>query len=147
MNHVISMTEPSMRNCLTILFCLVLIAPFGCGRKPVESQIVGGRVWYRGEPMSGGMIVFVPDEDRGNNGPLIKGEVQSDGTFAFDGPVHSGWYRVAVAPQPNAGTLMPTAAAPYPTVPARYRNPQLSGLSGEVKPAGESTFEFTLSDS
>jgi len=125
---------------------LFALAHAGCGSKPAGASTVVGRVWYHGEPLPGGMIVFVPDEERGNTGPLVKSEIQSDGTFALDGFTGPGWYRMAIAPPLSAGSSAPTVSVLYPTVPSRYRNPQLSGLEGEVKPSGENEFEFVLRD-
>src|SRR5262249_28283583 len=78
---------------------LVLVSGLaGCGSKTPAATSVKGRIWHRGEPLNGGMIVFVPDEDRGNSGPLVKGSLQPDGTFAIASEIRTGWYRIAVAP-------------------------------------------------
>jgi len=118
----------------------------GCGSKPATAVCAKGRVCYRGDPLDGGRIVFVPDEERGGSGPLITAAIQADGSFALAGNVPPGWYRVAVAPLLSAGPSLPTAANPYPTFPARYRNPRQSGLQGEIKAGAENVFEFNLDD-
>jgi hypothetical protein len=119
----------------------------GCGSKPLAKIAVKGKVWYRGQPLPGGTIVFAPDAERGNNGPLAKGTIAADGTFALAPETAAGWYRIAVAPLPSDSTSAPTVSNPYPGLPARYRNPNLSGLNGEIKPGTENTFEFNLEDS
>jgi hypothetical protein len=122
----------------------------GCGSQEPAKSLVTGRVTYRGAPLKGGAIVFVPDTDRGNNGPLAKAAIREDGTFlltADSNAVAAGWYRVAIAPKPAADRTVPTPSNPYPGPPARYRNPQLSGLNGEVKPNVQNSFLFELDDS
>jgi hypothetical protein len=121
----------------------------GCGRsKPVET-VVRGQILYRGEPVSGGLVVFAPDSERGSSGPVITATLQPDGSFTLtsaDGkPVATGWYRIAVAAK--AGSVeLPTVQKPYPGLPAKYRNPTLSGLAGEIKPGADNVFCFDLDD-
>ncbi|MCE9532327.1 MAG: hypothetical protein K8T89_14580 [Planctomycetes bacterium] len=123
-----------------------LILCTGCGSGNPKKISVTGRISYRGEPLHGGMIVFVPDEERGNAGPLVKGSIESDGSYLLGNDVKAGWYRVSIAPQVSAGTSYPSAAEPYPGPPAKYRNPQLSGLKGEVRPNSENVLNFQLED-
>lgn len=123
----------------------------GCGSKSSTKIEVKGQVWYHGAPLNGGVVVFAPDPDRGNNGPMAKGTIQSDGTFTLTTDntmgVLPGWYRIAIAAQPNAESSLPTVPNPYPGPAARYRNPELSGLLGEVKPGTDNHFNFELDDS
>jgi hypothetical protein len=132
---------------LPLLIFATLVASTGCGSKGSAKGTVKGRVIYRGEPLEGGAIVFVPDEDRGNSGALVKGTILLDGSFTLPAETTVGWYRVAVAPLPIADRAStPTASNPYPAPPARYRNPNLSGLAGEVKAGADNNFEFQLAD-
>lgn len=117
----------------------------GCSSKPAGPPTVKGSVRYRGEPLGGGRIAFVPDEERGATGPLITAVIQPDGSFVLPAEVRPGWYRVAVAPPP-ANASVPTPGEPYPILPARYRNPRNSGLQGEVKAGAENVFHFQLDD-
>ena len=80
---------------------------------------------------------------------MVTAALNEDGSFALTGPdgkaVPAGWYRIAVAPK--AGSVeVPTADRPYPGMPARYRNPALSGLTVEVKPGADNVFCFDLDD-
>ncbi|HVK13842.1 MAG TPA: hypothetical protein VM597_34185 [Gemmataceae bacterium] len=132
------------------LTAVVLALLAGCGtRTPAPETVVRGQVLYRGEAVAGGLVVFAPNPDRGADGPLAAAAIQSDGTFQLDAESARGltgrWYRVAVAPA--AGTVdVPTAERPYPGLPARYRNPDRSGLACEVKPGTEQVFRFLLDD-
>jgi hypothetical protein len=104
---------------------LVLIAAVGCGKRTPELSDVRGTVYYRGEPIRGGTIVFAPDPDRGGAGPLAIAEIQSDGTFRLrtDGERGAvvGWHRVTISPSEE-----------FIALPRRYCDPDLGGLCHEV---------------
>jgi hypothetical protein len=137
-----------LRRALLIGTLCAMVA--GCGTKSKTGDtVVRGQILYRGEPVSGGLVVFAPDPEHGSDGPLVTTQLQPDGSFtltAGDGkPVAPGWYRIAVAPK--AGSIeSPTVQRPYPGLPAKYRNPTLSGLGGEVKPGQDNVFCFDLVD-
>ena len=141
------------RHCTRLAFLLLaggLMAIAGCGSKQPGKITVNGRVLYRGAPLRGGAIVFAPDVDRGNSGSFAKGAIHDDGTFSLSPDdaqgVAAGWYRVAIAAQPSAESAIATVANPYPGPPSRYRNPQLSGLNGEIRHGVDNFFEFQLED-
>jgi hypothetical protein len=134
------------RSLVFALLSAGMLGSAGCGAKEAAPSEVKGRVDYRGGPLAGGLIVFVPDEERGNSGPLVKATINADGSFSLGSSVPAGWYKVAVAPLPGSGRTTPTAVDPYPGPPLRYRNPQLSGLEGEVKAGTENVFAFQLND-
>lgn len=127
-----------------------LLAMAGCGSKEPVKSSVKGRVFYRGAPLNGGVIVFAPDIDRGNTGSLAKGVILDDGTFSLslDGApaVVPGWYRVSIAARPSSESAIATVANPYPGLPSRFRNPQLSGINSEVRAGIENVFEYQLDD-
>lgn len=136
--------------CRIGLVCAALSLAAGCGKSKQAETIVRGQILYRGEPVSGGLIVFAPNPDRGSDGPVVTATLNDDGSFTLIGPdgqpVPAGWYRIAVAPK--AGTVdVPTAVRPYPGLPAKYRNPGLSGLSAEVKSGNDNVICFDLDDS
>src|SRR5262245_23845942 len=85
----------------------VVALPGGCSRKPPPAPAtVAGKVTFQGQPLSGGLVVFSPDPDRGGNGKPARGEIAADGTYQLklgdDSMIPAGWYRVAVAPAPTA---------------------------------------------
>lgn len=137
------------RFCPTGLVCAALILLGGCGGSKVRETVVRGQVLYRGEPVSGGMIVFAPNAERGSDGPVVMATLNEDGSFTLTGvdgkPVPAGWYRIAVAPK--AGSVaMPTAERPYPGMSAKYRDPARSGLEREVKSGADNVICFDLDD-
>src|SRR5438552_2308150 len=85
---------------LAVLGLLTLSA--GCSKRAPELVGVRGTVFYRGEPVRGGTVVFAPDPDRGGSGPLAIAEIQPDGTYVLrtDGENGAvpGWHRVTVSP-------------------------------------------------
>jgi len=122
----------------------------GCtGQASSDLAPVRGKVSYLGKPLPSGTIVFAPDAQRGTSGPLARAEIQSDGTYQLKcgetaGAV-AGWHRVtvvAVIDDPSPSLQRPTT--PYSLLPARYRDPELSGLTCEVKPGKDNTINFNL---
>jgi hypothetical protein len=137
------------RLCRTGLVCAALILLAGCGRSKPPETVVRGQILYRGEPLSGGLIVFAPNPDRGSDGPIATASLNNDGSFTLttdDGkPIAAGWYRIAVAPKAGSQEV-PTAGRPFPGLPMKYRNPGLSGLTAEVKSGADNVICFDLDD-
>jgi hypothetical protein len=133
----------------TVAAVLLLLAG-GCGgggTSPLAT--VKGKVLYRGRPLPTGTIVFAPDSVRGNHGPLARAAIQPDGSYALqtdDVPgAAPGWYRVTViALDATAATSGQSFAVPHSLLPDKYRDPQLSGLSCEVKPERVNGINFNL---
>ena len=105
----------------------------GCGGKSKPATtVVRGQILYRGEPVSGGLVVFAPNPDRGSDGPLLIVSLQEDGSFTLtapDGkPVPPGWYRIAVAPK--AGTVS--------VADGRAAVPRAAGPSTATRPCRDS---------
>jgi hypothetical protein len=121
--------------------CLVLAAA-GCRRNQPALAPVTGRVFYRGQPLTGGTIVFTPDPDRGGSGPLACAEIGPDGRYALSSGRHKGavpgWHRITVAAGPPAGKDQPA------TLPRRFSDPELCGKCVEVKPNQTNVLEVHL---
>ena len=121
----------------------------GCEGGTASLAPVSGRVSYENQPLSRGTIVFVPDADRGNNGPLAQGTINAGGSYAVQTEgkpgAAPGWYRVTViAVETPAGYSTGRSSAPRSLVPERYRDPQLSDLTCEVKAGQENGINFNL---
>jgi len=121
----------------------------GCDAGTPTLVPVSGKVLYRNQPLPRGTIVFVPDADRGNNGPLAQGTIQGGGSYTIqtgEKPgAMPGWYRVTVIAVENASSFsLNGSAVPRSLVPERYRDPQLSDLACEVKAGQENSINFNL---
>jgi len=138
------------RVCLIGTLCAGLLVIGGCDRAQPGDTVVRGQILYRGEPVSGGLIVLSPNVERGSSGPIVTAPLNDDGSFTISGrdgqSVAPGWYRIAVAPRAGA-VESPSAERPYPGVPARYRNPALSGLEREIKAGTDNLICIDLDDS
>ncbi len=119
-------TPNSRRPIGLLVLCCALVLLGGCSRSEPELTPVQGQVFYRGRPLEGGTIVFVPDPERGGRGPLAWSAIGADGRYSLTtggkkGAV-PGWHQVTIAPPRHVA------------LPARYRDPELSGKSCEVRP-------------
>lgn len=127
---------------------LALSALSGCGAKPAAQNQVQGTVYFHGAPLPGGRVVFVPDTDHGGSGTLVMGKIDRSGRFAIvstsDEPLSLGWHRVTVCGEPREEPPSQFVSL-FRDVPARYRNPALSGLRCELK-AGPNRIDIHLED-
>jgi hypothetical protein len=129
-----------LRNCP--LLVLVLFA-LGCGADSTERALVRGTVRHRGQRLTSGSIVFVPNLERGTPNEMAIGEIKPDGSYQLSGSVNStgvapGWYRITIA------TGSPSQSAFGFTLPDKYRDPLLSGLECEVQLGRENVIDFDL---
>jgi hypothetical protein len=120
--------------------CVAVLAG-GCSRGQPALAPVGGRVFYRGHPLTGGTIVFTPDPERGGSGPLACAEIGPDGHYALNTGRHKGavpgWHRVTIASGKPAG-------GQEPALPGRFSDPELCGKCFEVKPEQTNSFDVHL---
>jgi hypothetical protein len=110
---------------------------------------VRGKVTFRGVPLHTGSIVYAPHGQRGGAGPLARAEIQPDGSyilFTGDKPgAVAGWHRITViAVEAAAAAPGEPLALPRLLLPARYGDPELSGLSREVTAGRENRIDFNL---
>jgi hypothetical protein len=94
--------------------------------------------------VTGGLVVFTPDPERGGSGKPIAGEIAQDGKFQLNNggnpAIPSGWYRVAIAPAPVSSFSSNVRS----DLPPQLARPDQSGLVREVKAGQENTFEFVI---
>jgi hypothetical protein len=115
-----------------------LAAAAGCGGSD-ELSPVRGQVFYRGQPLAGGTIVFAPDPERGGHGPLACGEIGPDGTYTLQSDGRHGavpgWHRVTVAPAADYGGI---------ALPRHYSDPETSGVGREVQAGKPNVIDIHL---
>ena len=124
----------TFRALLRIALCCLAAWLGLAGCRPAGEQLapVKGKVLYRGQPLQGGTIVFIPDSSRGTHGNLAVADIQPDGTFTLKtddvfGAV-PGHHRVTVSWVRPQGPGYP----PLSILPVKYRDPQQSGVICEV---------------
>ncbi len=107
---------------------LALLPSCGSGAKllPVE-----GRVFFHGNPLPGGTIVFTPDPERGGSGPMSWAMIQPDGRFILQSSnqlgAAVGWHRITILPSGEEGQPSPSL------LPRKYADAQHSEKLFEVK--------------
>jgi len=127
------------------LALLSVLITGGCGEKVAQTPAsVAGRVTFQGQPLIGGVIVFVPDSERGKAGPSFTASLNDRGEYRLinDGSprVPPGWYRVAIADPPSPGRNSPE----YARFPPSLRRPDQAGLRREIRPGEENWLEFHI---
>ena len=140
-------TRPRWRG----VCALGLLWAVGCGGPSPGTDVVPvqGKVFYKGQPLVTGTMVFTPNADRGSSGDLATAQIQPDGSYQVKCKdkvgAAAGHYRVTVM---AVEMLPPAPGQPYgeprSLLPARYSDPRLSGLDCEVKAGRDNTINFNL---
>lgn len=125
----------SMSGRMVVLSLLFLAS--GCDPGKPTLSPVRGKVYYRNLLLTSGTVVFTPDTQRGGRGDLAVGEIGPDGTYvlktANQPGAAPGWHRVTVtATQPTAANYS-GYVTPHFILPEKYRDPEQSGQSYEVR--------------
>jgi hypothetical protein len=133
-----------------MMWLIVLaVAASGCTRSDnPKTYPVNGKVTYRGQPVTSGMVLLTPVE----SGHAATGNLDKDGSFSLttfqkdDGAV-PGRYQVAVQVFPAEGAGLPGAefGGKSPPLPQKYASAASSGLTAEIK-AGENQLDLPLKD-
>jgi hypothetical protein len=135
--------RPGTRGRLGWLLCLAALLAAGCGKTTAQ---VSGKVTYRGRPVTSGAVTFLGKDGKAGD----TGQIQADGSYVVArAPVGPVTIAVVTPPPPDysqaasqGGSLAAdeevkaglARAARHVAVPAKYRNPQESGLTFEVRP-------------
>lgn len=120
------------------------VCVMGCGSKPTMTEVFG-IVKLDGAPMPDALVEFLPDPDKGTNGPRSSGKTDSEGRFRLmrdDEQMGAvvGWHRVLIQdmrtfPPPreqHKGGVPPVM--PPSRIAAQYQNASRTPLRQEVKP-------------
>ena len=128
-------------------FLLLLLG--GCGRAPLTP--VHGKVSYKGYALQSGVIVFTPDTTRGERGSIAVGKILQDGSYSLStadaAGASAGWYRVTVSSLASTSYSQIGGqgfAYPQSLLPEKYRDPEQSMLTCEVKPGRTNNIDFNL---
>jgi hypothetical protein len=116
---------------LPVAFCAIAL---GCSRSNIPTVRVEGKVTWRGQPLTDGVVVFNPmsTSDGLASRPAI-GQLGSDGVYRLasfrpgDGAM-PGEYRVSIRSVKGRSGLEILGKPPASRIPSRYGDPQQSGL-------------------
>ncbi len=130
-----------------LAICMLLLA--GCGRAPLTP--VNGKVAYKGFNLQSGVIVFTPDATRGERGSIAVAKIREDGSYTLTtgeaAGATPGWYRITVSALSNTSFSQPTGQGftyPQSLLPEKYRDPELSQLTCEIKSGRTNNIDFNL---
>lgn len=145
------MLRESFHRRLVFIGCgLGLLSAIGCSRSGPTIARVEGIVTLDGKPLSAGRVTFWPEAGRSGSGWIDEDGTYTVGTLReFDGAV-VGRHKVSVTAASKAPTGPPdfdrdgpARGWPRSPIPARYSNPDSSGLGFEVRP-GANRFHIEL---
>ena len=126
---------------------ILLVIATGCGQKTQMGRVTG-TVTHKGQPVTEGVVQFLPER-----GPMAFGPLDSAGRFTLttrtpDEGVTAGKSRVSVfLAIPGDGDLPPGWKPPDPaSIPKKYRDVNTSPLTAEVVAGQVNEFTFELSD-
>jgi hypothetical protein len=121
----------------------LLLGAAGCGASATSpTGRLQGRVTSEGVPVREGMVC-VYSAELGAGGSADLG---ADGVYAIPEPLRPGRYSVAILPASEPPTEDDTAASPSKNsgnLPAKYRDPQQSGLVVDIK-EGDNSFDVNM---
>lgn len=147
-----------MRQMKAVILCIGLAATsltvLGCGsvKHPFETVPASGVVKYKGQPVAGATVSFIPKEA---NKPPAQAQTDAQGRFRLwtyepgDGAVIGEYVvtilKVKIDESVKADDEGPTIPPEY-LVPEKYIDRTTSGLTATVTAAGPNKFEFELED-
>ena len=144
------MTRTARFVCQALITVILLDLVSGCESGMEGLAPVRGKVSYNGVPLSTVTIEFTPDALRGTTGFMARSEIRADGTYVLQTNslpgATVGWHRVTVmamearpANGPDQDVTMPRSL-----LPEKYRDPELSGLSCQVRGSQENCIDIDL---
>ena len=132
------------------LTLLVLGGGGGCGGGSDGFIPVEGKVTVAGQPLAQGVVIFLPNPDKGNASMHEpRGEIKADGAYKLITGANSqgappGWYRVSVYAGVKVNPNDPYSPEKS-AINGKYADKMQSGLEVEVKPGlPPGSYDFKL---
>jgi ribosomal protein L35AE/L33A len=146
------MTRKQVRRLFALLPLLALLGAMGCSKGGDRSASVSGKVTYNDKPVTSGTVVFIGADGKASD----TGVVQPDGTYSvahaptgavkvsFDNPAPAKTTGGAPLPanDPEAKENAKEASLYVPT-PAKYKDPNQSGLTCTLK-SGKNSYDVIM---
>jgi hypothetical protein len=136
------------RAALLVAAGWVVCCMAGCGGGPPPTGEVHGKVMYKDQPVTAGIVNFFPEA----GGEPVTTSLGPSGTYRATG-VPVGRSKVAIEtlqfkkmtgpPKDIAKLIKPGGRPVYVPIPAKYEKPESSGLTVEVQ-KGENPFDIEL---
>ena len=127
---------------LAVFSAAGLVLAAGCSDSGLKLGRVSGKVTYKGQPVQGGIVSFMPDEAKGTVGPPASGAIGSDGSYTMstnssgDGAL-VGYHKVAVVgvdPNPvNPGAAVDPESNPEGYMEAKAKSAAAARVGGARK--------------
>lgn len=154
------------RSGMALAFTVALVSAVSC--RPVDRlgfTPVEGRVTLDGKPIEVGEVRFVPDEGKGNKGPMSSSPLNKDGRYSLRGPgvrvgaIPGAHVAYLVSPDPYAasepmilidGTFtMADGVSKEPNrprggIPPCFLAPETSGMTADVAAGRHNVLNFDL---
>jgi hypothetical protein len=133
----------ALTNVLASLSVSALLLVGGCSSEPdLQTAVVTGRVTLDGKPLTSGEVIFVPDDTKGNSGPIGAGAIQPDGQYEIwtvgQKGALLGCHRIRVTAVDKTKPLAPWM------IPIKYGYDDRSGLTANVKADHENVVDLEL---
>jgi hypothetical protein len=126
---------------IALILVLAVSGPLGCSSTAGNEDAlvpVAGRIMYKGEPVRGAVVTFVPDADR----PVVEGFGRTDSegrfkieTYSVGSGVPPGHYKVTVTHYTRDHDL-----------PRNYQKSWLTPLAVDIGPSGASDLVLIIED-
>jgi len=136
---------PSLPRSVSFALLVIAVAVSGCGSKHPATAKVSGTVFYKGSPVAGAGITFLPGVGRPATGMTdAQGRFELMTNEPGDGAL-PGEHKVAVTKMTPGPSKEPYAPM-LNLLPSKYASPATSPLTETVQAGQANHFEFNLTD-
>ena len=149
-----------MDTCWLFGAVILALSVCGCGKgNPLGTVPASGQVTYRGQPVAGATVSFLPEADLRPATAITAADgrfrlMTLDAEGAMPGRYVALVRKMEIPPEPTQGTSMEDALklnarqppAPKALLPVKYGDASKSPLRFEVQPGAANHFDLVLED-
>ena len=108
------MNRPAFLKVFVLASAGALLASAGCSDNGLKLGRVSGTVTYKGQPLTNGMVMFMPDEEKGTIGPPAAGSITPNGKYVMSTKIAGdgalvGTHKVGIIGVESTATTSPGA--------------------------------------